>query len=504
MNTAPASAAHGVFHLGAMQMALHLDSLREVVPLGEPVALPCGNPAVLGGVDLRGVLVPVLDLRRQLAQPCTGQPANVVIMSHGEHLLGLLVQQVTGVFDCPAQQHHTVDATAGQLTLLKGSFPHPENGSPISVLDPQRLAALPDLPLARAPLADPALSGSGAHNTAATEPTYVLLTRCAGLHLALPSQVVHSTVLNPEVHASALAGGYCRGSIDVAGVQVAAIDLAAFCGMAWGTPTARRQAFVVRYADGLLAFLVDEITDVIPASPRAALPLPHTALPRPELFAGVLPAEALQDHATTEGGSFYLLLDGDRLVALPELMRYASLNTGSSSASAANPTHTDNTGDATSGPLGRVLTFDLGGAHAATPIEHVSEIVPWAAGTALFDDAGPALGLMVNRGRVIPTYSLAALLGRPLAAPLPDASVLVVSHGPQAVGFTVPRLIGIEDVHWMPQEDRQRFEASQPGDSEGTTPDRLARVLVADAQGQRMLNLLDLLQMARRLLHTGV
>ena len=50
----------GVFFLARMQLALALDALREVVPCGALATLPCAAPCVVGGVDLRGVLVPVV------------------------------------------------------------------------------------------------------------------------------------------------------------------------------------------------------------------------------------------------------------------------------------------------------------------------------------------------------------------------------------------------------------------------------------------------------------
>lgn len=509
-----ASSPYGVFRLGAMQMALHLDALREVVPLGQPMAIPCGNPAILGAVDLRGLLVPVLDLRRQLNQPAIDGPANVVILRQGEHLLGLLADQVSGVFNCPDPQQHAVDATSGHTTLLKGSFPHPENGSLISVLDPARLAALADLPLARAPEAAAAASADSNDTDGSAQTTYALLIQSAGLHMALSSRVVHSTVLNPDVRPSALSGGYCHGVIDVAGTQVAAIDLAAFCGMARdAAPGTRRQAFVVNYAKGLLAFLVDAITDVVPSDSSAALPLPRTALPRPELFLGLLPASALQDREVHDPDAFYLLLDDERLVDLAELVRFASLHTGASRPAALHCASEAGAGSSTPGgsddtpastPAGKLLCFDLGGALSATPIEQVSEVVPWSRGTPLFDSAGPALGLMVHRGRAIPTYSLAALLERPAAPATPDASVLVVEHGHEAVGFTVSRLTGIDELHWMPRQDRERFaQPGHAGDKPLSSESWQARALVADAQGERMLTLLNLQQLAQSLLIPG-
>ena len=71
----------GVFQLASMQLALPLGALREVVPLGTLEALPAPAGSVVGGLDLRGAIVPVLDITRLLDTDCTERRRNVVIMA---------------------------------------------------------------------------------------------------------------------------------------------------------------------------------------------------------------------------------------------------------------------------------------------------------------------------------------------------------------------------------------------------------------------------------------
>ena len=92
----------GVFSLATLQLALPLEALREVVPLSALSVLPCAASCVIGGIDLRGVLVPVVDLRVVIGLPATGRaPSSVVIMIFAGRLLGLLASGVVGVFECP-------------------------------------------------------------------------------------------------------------------------------------------------------------------------------------------------------------------------------------------------------------------------------------------------------------------------------------------------------------------------------------------------------------------
>jgi purine-binding chemotaxis protein CheW len=72
-----------VVHVATVRCGFVLDDVIEVLPAVETAALP-GAPEVIGGViDLRGALVPVLDLRRRLGLP--GRPPHVddhVVVCH--------------------------------------------------------------------------------------------------------------------------------------------------------------------------------------------------------------------------------------------------------------------------------------------------------------------------------------------------------------------------------------------------------------------------------------
>ncbi|KAF0811524.1 Chemotaxis protein CheW [Andreprevotia sp. IGB-42] len=497
---------YGVFRLAGMQLALPLDALREVVPLQKLINLPCGNPAVLGGIDLRGLMVPVLDMRRQLDMPLDGEAQTIVIMAHDQRLLGLLADNVTGVFACDDAERHAIGAQ-GQGTLLNGSFSHPDTPIPISILNPAAIAALPDTPLVDDP--KPAQQAIGADSQpddaggaeAAPNESYVLLMRCGGLPLAISSALVHSTVLNPHIHPSTLAGGYCLGSIEFADILVPAVDLTSLCGLrACGK---HAQAFVIQYPQGLVAFMVEEIMDVVSADAGLAAPVPDQALQRAGFFAGVLPNTVLPAHAAelpTADCGYYFLLSGEALSSHPDLVTLSQMNTAPDGKVVARDADKAETGR--TGMHGKMLTYDLGNGEIATPIEQISEILPWSHATTLLGDDGPAMGLMMNRGHAIPTFCLSTLTGQPRSALTPTASVLVVENQGGLIGFTVPRLISIDEATWAPQEDIDALAAHAAlTESDKDVRQCWGRVLVNSAGDERMLNLLDLHHLATMVLH---
>ena len=81
--------------LGEELFAINLHSVSEVFEVGSVTPVP-GMPEVLVGVaNLRGLVIPLVDLRSLLNLATTG-PAlpYAVVVRHGPHLLALLVESV--------------------------------------------------------------------------------------------------------------------------------------------------------------------------------------------------------------------------------------------------------------------------------------------------------------------------------------------------------------------------------------------------------------------------
>ncbi len=81
--------------LGGESFAIDLRHVREVFEVDNLTAVP-GMPAALTGVaNLRGLVIPVVDLRGLLGLPVTGAKLPFsVVLKHGPHQIGVLVEQV--------------------------------------------------------------------------------------------------------------------------------------------------------------------------------------------------------------------------------------------------------------------------------------------------------------------------------------------------------------------------------------------------------------------------
>lgn len=88
-----------VFQLGPERMGLPLGSVREILKLTVPTAVPRAPHDVLGILSVRGRITTVLDLRRRLGMP-DGVPtrfARVLLVEGGDEVMGLLVDEVLHV-----------------------------------------------------------------------------------------------------------------------------------------------------------------------------------------------------------------------------------------------------------------------------------------------------------------------------------------------------------------------------------------------------------------------
>ena len=106
--------------------ALDLRSVREVFPVESITPVP-GMPSVLSGVtNLRGVVVPLVDVRSLLGLPIAGTPPKIgVVIHNGANQMGVLVDEVPEIRTVqqdqflPAPQTGETDAQPFISTILR-------------------------------------------------------------------------------------------------------------------------------------------------------------------------------------------------------------------------------------------------------------------------------------------------------------------------------------------------------------------------------------------------
>ncbi len=490
----------GSFTLGGSAWAVPLAHLREAVPAERLTVWPGTAACVIGAVERRGLLLPVVDLRRLAGATQASRtvddtapaiPPLVVVIAHEGHLLGLCADAVTGLFQASPARLQAVTLADGSEPCVRGALHRPDRDELVSVLHPPALMALPQVPRCRDPRAaatDPA-SHPGSHpashpasHMATAEPAAMhwLLARAGDWRLAIDSARVRMAVpldgLRPSVLSQMRGNTDCIGEWPHPSQPIVVIDPLRRTGLGALAAGEARQALLLDTDAGLLGLAIGAVLDVCRLAPSALQPLPGGRVSQPDWFAGVLDlpnsastgsADSPDAHAAPDAPDRFddsdgsgtanananatgpvLALDARRWTSHADLTGMASLHggpVGGRGGASAQAT------DATSARALTLITYALP-AEAGTPIDQVDEVLPWpTAAAGLDDDArSPWLGLLMHRGRPIVLLCLRRWSGVAAGPVEAGASILVVRSGAHRLGVVVPRLLAIESAGWQP------------------------------------------------------
>ena len=132
------------FRLANECYALETRYVREVYPLKNLTPLPCTPPFLLGIVNVRGRILPVLDLKKFFELPEQGlTDLHRIILVQGHDLeLGLLADVIAGVRIIPVDG---LQASLPTLTGIRAEYLKGVTAERLVVLDLDRILADPKI-----------------------------------------------------------------------------------------------------------------------------------------------------------------------------------------------------------------------------------------------------------------------------------------------------------------------------------------------------------------------
>ncbi|SHM23312.1 chemotaxis protein CheW [Cryptosporangium aurantiacum] len=480
---------YGMFTVGPTQVALPLSELREVIPCPPTFAqLPARAVGLVGAVNLRHLVIPVLDLRELFGLEEDGGNDVIVIVAREGYMFGLLADEIRGVSRIPADNLMEM-AVGGEATpLFRETFEQPEDGTVVSVLDSAAILALPGFPAVRdagtpsAALATLAADPDATVRIGDTRRRVVMLLRCGNIGLSIEVNHVHSVIPKLVVRPSPLVGDRCLGVVPLGGVSVPVVDSLQVLGLGELPKHDTDRGLVLSMPRGLVVLAVSDVTNIESVPETDVLPLPA---------AGMAVNPFLQGALLVPGKGQNLVLDGEALRADVQLDNLA--NMGMPLAGAADDEPPARSGRRTDdAPEGRrvvpvvkkMLTYNAG-VDVASPLVQISEILPYPDDYIPLDGVGRTIqGVFTHRQSTVPLICLTTLLGRDDEVDRATARVLLVDAAGGYVGFIVPALNAIEESVWEEVEDTER----------GVGTDALSRRLVK--VGTRMLPEIDLQRLA--------
>jgi purine-binding chemotaxis protein CheW len=131
------------FELDRHTYALPLETIAQIIPMVTIISISQLNPLVQGIINVRGSLVPILDLQQHLKLPKTDLHLHtpILLIKHQTHTLGLIVKNVIDIISIPetdiVRPEDILPQELGRTTLIQGLII--TNGDPIIVLDIQNL-----------------------------------------------------------------------------------------------------------------------------------------------------------------------------------------------------------------------------------------------------------------------------------------------------------------------------------------------------------------------------
>ncbi len=116
------------FLVGGMRLVSKLGDVTELLQLPRLTGLPAVKPWLLGIANVRGRLIPVIDLHEYLQVPTT-LPVNqwrVLVVEDGDVIAGLVVEQSLGIHHFLEDSYEETDGgDLGELApFVSGAFRH--------------------------------------------------------------------------------------------------------------------------------------------------------------------------------------------------------------------------------------------------------------------------------------------------------------------------------------------------------------------------------------------
>lgn len=129
------------FRLDGQEYGIDILAVQEIRGYVEPTRLAQAAPHVLGVMELRGEVLPIVDLRLllDLPAPFTGETVTIVLRLQGR-ALGLVVDAVSEVRSLAAGQLHEMPAGRAGHALLAGLARLEADAAMLVLLDLDALA----------------------------------------------------------------------------------------------------------------------------------------------------------------------------------------------------------------------------------------------------------------------------------------------------------------------------------------------------------------------------
>ncbi|VVE56074.1 Chemotaxis protein CheW [Pandoraea pneumonica] len=454
----------GSFHLGDVEFALPIAALQEVVNYPSRITpVPLSPPFLLGLFNLRGTLIPIVDLKPLLAMTSGAESGAVAGLAHASEKIaivdvdgvrvGLLFDTTGEILRVRASQRTGFEYDAGHTAppVVSGAIKLDGGDRILQILAPGALVHIENMPqlLARQSLNAP-------QRRQQRQRLQCVSFTVEHSRLALPMSAIREIIRIPELQNSALASVFCVGMLNLRGTVVPVIDFAHFLGLhacrpdadVAGTAADPRRILIVKQEDVHFGLLVDAVDSIVTYYADELLAMPSFSTSHAQLFAGCITRDDADD---------IVLLNADELFTHAQVLELtrghrdlyregdgAALGKSSATASfGANKSSRGTRHAYVSFRLQHMLAVRL---DQLREIIHDSPDVIPAPGAPAF-----VRGMLNLRRELVTIVDLRALYGMPAQDDTQARKILVIEHGKDKFGLLVD---AIENIVTLDEADK--------------------------------------------------
>lgn len=475
MSAGTARKGHGVLRIGDRLIGVPFDNLAEVCVVPEVSKLMVADGPILGGFDLRGFLVPLVDVENLCGLPARDRAVQrAAVLQHDQRITAIALDEIVTLTEAePTKTDY--GHTAPQAGLPEHEAIHRRlfasgfvmDGGIVNCLDSQVLFAMRDVPSI-------ANTRTSRRTSGAARARKYLVFSAGGARFGVDAEHISATVPRSRIDSSEIGanGGLCLGFIAHHGWKVPVVHTNLALGVGGVPDLGVAEIVVLRFPEGRLLGLAVEATESLSSIPAdriagsAALVADKGLLPRVHV---------------TDSDVQIFMIDVAVLTSEPDLKTISELAIRRQARPSAQPSPTNGAG-AIRRESERYLVFEAG-CRMAVPARQVARILhrPRTIITAS-DLPATVRGFFPVAGHSVPLVELSDQV----ADGADDGFVLLVSVNGGHVGFAADRICSMQTSQW-------RKERSQSADEDHDL------VELRDLGRTSVLPVVDLASLARSL-----
>lgn len=286
-------AIYGSFWLDNTEFALRARVIKEVV--NEPVeisAVPLSPPFMLGLFNLRGTIIPIVDLRLLLKFTATQvTDRKVAIIEDGDVFIGLMVDRTGEVLNIKGAGRVDLRRGEGEIEeiVVEGLLKLEDGRRIVQILDPCEILSLKNVPRGETSTRDqttPATTSWGSRLSC-------LSFQMGHTNCAIDLRYVKEVMETPEIIDSVLVNDCFVGITNLRGRIIPVADFRNLMGdeadiRASRNSTRKRKILIVETEGGLIGLLVYSIDSIMTYFRNDILQFTKLALPRADIVKGCL------------------------------------------------------------------------------------------------------------------------------------------------------------------------------------------------------------------------